>query len=81
MRIWNAWSPEPFRKKVAYVDPQVKFAEDLWEQIRNCVKNSIEVEDANTIVDKYFHRNDEEQRYSLTEEIQQQSRQVSFVDP
>jgi hypothetical protein len=80
IRIWNAWSPEPFRKKVAYVDPQVKFSEDLWDQIRNCVKNSIEVEDANSIVDKYFQRQYEEKRYSVTEE-NQESRQVSFIDP
>jgi hypothetical protein len=58
----------------------VKFSEDLWEQIRNCVKNSIEVEDANSIVDKYFQRQYEEKRYSVTEE-NQESRQVSFIDP
>ena len=80
MRIWNAWSPEPFRKKVVDVDPRVKFSEDLWEQIRNCVKNTIEVEDANSIVDKYFQKQDEQKRYSITEE-NPQSRQVSFGNP
>ncbi len=80
MRIWNAWSPEPFRKKVADVDPQAKFSEDLWDQIRNCVKNVIEVEDANTIVDRYFERQYEQKRQSITEETQP-SRQVSFLNP
>lgn len=80
MRIWNAWSSEPLRKKVAYVDPQVKFSEDLWEQIRNCVKNSIEVEDPNTIVERYFQREFVEKRQSITEE-NQPSRQVSFYNP
>jgi hypothetical protein len=77
MRIWNAWSPEPFRKTVADIDPQVKFSEDLWDQIRNCVKKSIEVEDANIIVDKYFQRQYEQKRLSITDD-HQQSRQVSF---
>jgi hypothetical protein len=80
MRIWNAWSPEPLRKKVTDIDPQVKFSEDLWEQIRNCVKNSIEVEDANIIVDKYFQSQYEPKRLSITEE-HQPSRQVSFINP
>jgi hypothetical protein len=80
MRIWNAWSAEPLRKKVADIDPQAKFSEDIWEQIRNCVKNKIEVEDANDIVEKYFQQRYEHKRHSLTEEIPQ-SRQVSFVDP
>lgn len=79
MRIWNAWSPEPFRKKVADVDPQAKFAEDLWEQIRNCVKNSIEVEDANTIVDKYFQRQ-YERKDSTMHDDHQNIRRVSFTD-
>lgn len=79
MRIWNAWSPEPFRKKVADIDPKVKFSQDLWEQIRNCVKNSIEVEDANTIVDKYFQRQYEQKRVSIHDDPSQ-SRQVSFFD-
>lgn len=80
MRIWNAWSPEPYRKKVADVDPKVKFSEDLWEQIRNCVKNSIEVEDANSIVEKYFQQQHNQKRLSMTDE-HQQSRQVSFINP
>lgn len=80
MRIWNAWSPEPYREKVADADPQVKFSEELWKQIRNCVKNSIEVEDANTIVDRYFQRDYVEKRQSITEE-NQPSRQVSFYNP
>ncbi|CAF2703911.1 unnamed protein product [Rotaria sp. Silwood2] len=80
MRIWNAWSPEPFRKKVADIDPKVKFSEDLWEQIRNCVKNSIEVEDANSIVDKYFQKQYEQKHLSFNDD-QQHSRQVSFLNP
>ncbi|CAF0782811.1 unnamed protein product [Rotaria sp. Silwood1] len=80
MRIWNAWSPEPLRKKVADIDPKKKFAEELWEQIRNCVKNSIEVEDANSIVDKYFQKRYEQKRLSITDD-HQQSRQVSFLNP
>lgn len=80
MRIWNAWSSEPLRKKVTYVDPKVKFTEDLWEQIRNCVKNSIEVEDPNTIVERYFQRDFVEKRQSITEE-NQPYRQVSFINP
>jgi hypothetical protein len=79
MRIWNAWSPEPFRKKVADIDPKLKFSQDLWEQIRNCVKNSIEVEDANSIVDKYFQRQFEQKRVSIPDDSAQ-SRQVSFFD-
>ena len=80
MRIWNAWSPEPFRKKVADVDPKTKFSQDLWEQIRNCVKNTIEVEDANSIVDRYFQRQCDHKRLSVHEESLQ-SRQVSFINP
>lgn len=80
MRIWNAWSAKTLQKEVAYVDPQVKFSENLWEQIRNCVKNSIEVEDANTIVDRYFQRQYVEKRQSITED-NQPSRQVSFLNP
>lgn len=80
MRIWNAWSPEPFRKKTTDIDPKVKFSEDLWEQIRNCVKNSIEVEDANNIVERYFQRQYEHKRSSITDD-HQQSRQVSFINP
>ena len=80
MRIWNAWSPEPFRKKVADIDAKTKFSQDLWEQIRSCVKNSIEVEDANSIVEKYFQKTHEQKRFSTSED-QGQSRQVSFIDP
>lgn len=79
MRIWNAWSPEPFRKKVADVDPKTQFSLDLWEQIRNCVKNSIEVEDANSIVDKYFQRQYAPKQLSISDD-HQQSRQVSFIN-
>ncbi len=82
MRIWNSWSPEPFRKTVADVDPKVKFTEDLWDQIRNCVKNSIEVEDPNSIVDKYFQKRFEQKRLSITiNDDHHQSRQVSFINP
>jgi len=81
MRIWNAWSPEPYRKKVTDVDPKVKFSEDLWEQIRNCVKNSIEVEDANNIVEKYFQQQFNQKRLSMATDDHQQSRQVSFINP
>lgn len=81
MRIWNAWSAEPLRKTVADVDPKAKFSEDLWEQIRNCVKNKIEVEDANTIVEKYFQRQYEPKRLSITEDSALSSRQVSFINP
>ena len=71
MRIWNAWSPEPFRKKVDDIDPKTKFSEQLWEQIRNCVKNTIEVEDGNTIVDKYFQRQYEQKNMLISDDQQQ----------
>ncbi|CAF3091307.1 unnamed protein product [Rotaria socialis] len=80
MRIWNAWSPEPFRKKVADIDPKIKFSEDLWEQIRNCVKNSIEVEDANSIVDKYFQKQYEQKHLSIHDD-HPRAQQVSFSNP
>lgn len=80
MRIWNAWSPEPFRKKVADIDPKTKFTQDLWEEIRNCVKNTVEVEDPNSIVDRYFQQRFGHKRLS-THEDSVQSRQVSFINP
>lgn len=80
MRIWNAWSPEPFRKKVKDVDAKTKFSQDLWDQIKNCVKNSVEVEDPDKIVEKYFE-NQSGQSYSLLAEDTGRSRQVSFIDP
>lgn len=80
MRIWNAWSPEPFRKKVADIDPKTKFTQDLWEQIRNCVKNPIEVEDPDQIVEQYFQRRFQLKRLSTHDESLP-SRQVSFINP
>jgi hypothetical protein len=80
VRIWNAWSPEPLRNRTTDIDPKVKFSEDLWEQIRGCVKNSIEVEDPNSIVEKYFQRQNEHKRLSVNDDTNQ-ARQLSFINP
>jgi hypothetical protein len=80
MRVWNAWSPEPFRRKADDTDPRVKFSQDIWEQIRHCVKNSIEVEDANSIVEKYFQKQNDRQDPAMNDD-HPPSRQVSFVNP
>ncbi|CAF5114630.1 unnamed protein product, partial [Rotaria socialis] len=53
---------------------------DLWEQIRNCVKNSIEVEDANSIVDKYFQKQYEQKHLSIHDD-HPRAQQVSFSNP
>jgi hypothetical protein len=80
MRIWNAWSPEPFNKHAADSEPTIQFSQDLWEQIRSCVKNVIDVEDANNIVEKYFETQYGQRRLSIAEDAPR-SRQVSFVNP
>jgi len=80
MRIWNAWSRESFREKEADIDPRKKFSDNIWEDIRKCVKNSIEVEDANSIIDKYFQKR-YEQNWLPTHDDHQQIRQVSFINP
>ena len=81
MRVWNAWSPEPFRKKVADVDSDTKFRQELWDQIRSCVKNSVDVEDPNYIVEKYFQNQNQNQQGRHHSDDLPRSRQVSFIDP
>ncbi|UJR37707.1 hypothetical protein I4U23_030402 [Adineta vaga] len=80
MRIWNAWSRQSLQERETNVDPETKFSDNIWEDIRKCVKNTIEVEDANSIIDKYFQNRYEPSRFSIHDD-QQTDRQVSFVNP
>ncbi|CAF0968850.1 unnamed protein product [Adineta ricciae] len=79
MRIWNAWSRSSLQEKETNTDPQKKLSDNIWEDIRKCVKNPIEVEDADSIIDKYFQNRYEPSRFPIHDD-QQLARQVSFAN-
>ena len=79
MRIWNAWSRDSLQEKETNTDPQKKLSDNIWEDIRKCVKNPIEVEDANSIIDKYFQNRYEPSQFSIHDDLQL-AQQVSFAN-
>ncbi|CAF1299195.1 unnamed protein product [Didymodactylos carnosus] len=75
MRIWNAWSPILLKQQVKIVDPKTQLAQQLWEKLHGFVEQSGVIDDdANTIVEKYFQR---QQTFHYNSD--EQSRQISSV--
>ncbi|CAF0729498.1 unnamed protein product [Adineta steineri] len=76
MRIWNAWSRDSSQEETD-IDPKKKFSDNIWEDIRKCVKNTIEVEDPNSIIDKFFQKRYEQNPSSFHEDHQQPIKNMS----